>query len=132
MKGLTCLMTWISAVTERGRSMSENGTGYVGIDKDYFVSVKEVLNITAEMGALETQNRVRELSPADVVEVVRCKDCKYLKPFTSQYGAGQFCECPCSFGGQGIKKPDDYCSYGERRDDREYNNSILNARKGEE
>lgn len=71
-------------------------------------------------------------SRADVVEVVRCKDCKYLKPFTSQYGSGQFCECPCSFGGQGIKKPDDYCSYGERRDDREYNNSILNARKGEE
>lgn len=71
-------------------------------------------------------------SRADVVEVVRCKDCKYLKPFTSQYGAGQYCECPCSFGGQGIKKPDDYCSYGERRDDREYNNSILNARKGEE
>ena len=69
---------------------------------------------------------------ADVVEVVRCKDCKYLKPYTSQYGTGQFCECPCSFGGQGIKKPDDYCSYGERRDDREYNNSILNARKGEE
>lgn len=69
---------------------------------------------------------------ADVVEVVRCKDCKYLKPFASQYGAGQFCECPCSFGGQGIKKPDDYCSYGERRDDKEYNNSILNARKGEE
>lgn len=56
---------------------------------------------------------------ADVVEVVRCKDCKYLKPFASQYGAGQFCECPCSFGGQGIKKPNDYCSYGERKYDDE-------------
>lgn len=75
---------------------------------------------------------VDALPSADVVEVVRCKDCKYWKPYTSQYGTGQFCECPCSFGGQGIKKPDDYCSYGERRDDREYNNSILNARKGEE
>ena len=75
---------------------------------------------------------IKSLPSADVVKVVRCKDCKYLKPFTSQYGAGQYCECPCSFGGQGIKKPDDYCSYGERRDDREYNNSILNARKGEE
>ena len=71
-------------------------------------------------------------SIVDVVEVVRCKDCKYLKPYTSQYGTGQFCECPCSFGGQGIKKPDDYCSYGERRDDKEYKDSILNARKGEE
>lgn len=78
-------------------------------------------------------NEIKHHVPsADVVEVVRCRECKYLKPFTSQYGAGQFCECPCSFGGQGIKKPDDYCSYGERRDDREYNNSILNARKGEE
>ena len=75
---------------------------------------------------------LEDVMSADVVEVVRCRECKYLKPFTSQYGAGQFCECPCSFGGQGIKKPDDYCSYGERRDDREYNNSILNARKGEE
>ena len=26
-------------------------SGYVGIDKDYFVSVKEVLDITAETGA---------------------------------------------------------------------------------
>lgn len=56
------------------------------------------------------------LRSADALKVVRCKDCKYLKSFTSQYGAGRFCECPCSFGGQGIKKPDDYCSYGERKD----------------
>ena len=80
----------------------------------------------------EVLRRMNNQPSVDVVEVVRCKDCKYLKPYTSQYGTGQFCECPCSFGGQGIKKPDDYCSYGERRDDREYNNSILNARKGEE
>jgi hypothetical protein len=77
-------------------------------------------------------NRLNRLPSADVVEVVRCKDCKWLKPYASQYGAGQFCECPCSFGGQGIKKPDDYCSYGERRDDEEYKDSIINARKGEE
>ena len=77
-------------------------------------------------------NQIGAVPTADVVEVVRCKDCKYLKPYTSQYGTGQFCECPCSFGGQGIKKPDDYCSYGERRDEKEYKDSILNARKGEE
>lgn len=44
-------------------------SGYVGIDKDYFVSAKEVLNITAETGAWETQTRVRKLLPADVVRV---------------------------------------------------------------
>ena len=87
------------------------------------------------LSALTEDERVDELNripSADVIKVVRCKECKYLKPFTSQYGAGQYCECPCSFGGQGIKKPDDYCSYGERRDDKEYRDSIINARKGEE
>lgn len=51
------------------RNGAESGVGYVGIDNDYFVSVKEVLNITAETGALETQDRVRDLSPADVEPV---------------------------------------------------------------
>ena len=37
--------------------------GWVGIDKDYPVSIKEVLDITAETGALETQVRIRELKP---------------------------------------------------------------------
>lgn len=90
-----------------------------------------IVNMTLDEDALKRM-AFKLIEENDFVKVVRCKDCKYLKPFTSQYGSGQYCECPCSFGGQGIKKPDDYCSYGERRDDREYNNSILNARKGEE
>ena len=39
--------------------------GYTGVDEDYLVSVQEVLNITAETGALETQRRVRELARRD-------------------------------------------------------------------
>lgn len=97
-------------------------------DNSYSLNDDELIEVNG-FGAIDSIN---ELPSADAIEVVRCKDCKYLKPYTSQYGSGQFCECPCSFGGQGIKKPDDYCSYGERRDDKEYNNSILNARKGEE
>lgn len=31
--------------------------------------------------------------------------------FTAGYA--MFCKANCSLGGQGIKKPDDYCSYGE-------------------
>lgn len=45
---------------------------------------------------------------ADVVEVVRCKDCKYLM-FSDCYGE-------CSRGHMGIVSPDDYCSRGERKD----------------
>ena len=105
----------------------ENGD-YINREMAADCIVLECDDVTLE----QARQAIKDCPSADVIKVVRCKDCKYLKPFTSQYGAGQFCECPCSFGGQGIKKPDDYCSYGERRDDREYNNSILNARKGEE
>lgn len=45
---------------------------------------------------------------ADVVEVVRCKDCKHLM-FSDMYGE-------CSQAHMGIVRPDDYCSYGERKD----------------
>ena len=44
----------------------------------------------------------------DVVEVVRCKDCKHLM-FSDCYGE-------CKRGYMGIVKPRDFCSYGERKD----------------
>ena len=44
---------------------------------------------------------------ADVQEIVRCKDCKYLM-FSDCYGE-------CSKGKKGIVMPDDFCSCGERR-----------------
>lgn len=46
---------------------------------------------------------------ADVVEVVRCKDCKYLM-FSDFYGE-------CSQGHMGIVYPTDYCSIGKRKED---------------
>lgn len=45
----------------------------------------------------------------DVVPVVRCIDCKHLM-FSDCYGE-------CSKGYMGIVSPDDYCSYGKRKDD---------------
>ena len=46
---------------------------------------------------------LKNLPAADVVEVVRCKDCKY--------------EDTCCRMIRNEKKPSDYCSYGERRED---------------
>ena len=43
------------------------------------------------------------------VPVVRCKDCKYLM-FSDCYGE-------CGIGRMGIVSPDDFCSYGERKED---------------
>ena len=45
---------------------------------------------------------------SDVVEVVRCKDCKYLM-FSDCYGE-------CKRNHLGIVRPDDFCSFGERKD----------------
>lgn len=46
----------------------------------------------------------------DVVEVVRCKDCKY---WTEEKDLGMF----CSHWGSMLAEPqaDDFCSYGERK-----------------
>ena len=61
------------------------------------------------MADLTSLRELLEDSPtADVVEVVRCKDCKNLM-FSDFYGE-------CSKGYMGIVQPDDYCSRGERKD----------------
>ena len=61
---------------------------------------------------------VDKIPSADVVEVVRCKDCKYtdvhICPITGKETL--FCE----FGRRGIKpeavNPTHFCGYGERKD----------------
>ena len=47
--------------------------------------------------------RIENVPTEDVVEVVRCKDCKF-------YGNGD-----CSVQSVRSMWPNDYCSYGERR-----------------
>ena len=51
---------------------------------------------------------VTNAQTVDAVPVVRCRDCKYLM-FSDCYGE-------CSKGYLGIVRPDDFCSYGERKD----------------
>ena len=59
---------------------------------------------------------VRDFPAADVVEVVRCRECKWwVREGNDSYGYAMFCDHDCSLGGQGIKKPEDYCSHGERK-----------------
>lgn len=52
------------------------------------------------------QEEVEQTKTVDAVEVVRCKDCKYLM-FSDMYG-----ECEKLLR---IVRPDDFCSYGERK-----------------
>ena len=52
---------------------------------------------------------------ADVVEVVRCKDCKYCVDLIM---GGLWCEHPDNRNPLGCR-PNDYCNDGERREDSE-------------
>ena len=57
---------------------------------------------------------IRELPSADVVEVVRCKDCKFYSTFQGFQGI-EHPVCTYQVGGKYVRKRDDFCSRGERR-----------------
>ena len=48
---------------------------------------------------------------ADVVEVIRCKDCKHYKKINYDDISQNTCEITTK-----RQQPDDYCSYGERKE----------------
>jgi hypothetical protein len=56
---------------------------------------------------------LREIPAADVVEVVRCKDCKWSDWYSTKDGKRY---CYCMETGIGGRTEDDYCSYAERED----------------
>lgn len=51
------------------------------------------------------------MNAADVVEVVRCKDCKYWQDNNDGYPHQE-----CRWGNYETPNPDNYCSYGELKD----------------
>ena len=53
----------------------------------------------------EAVERIKDIKPADVVQVVRCDDCKY-------YGSRRWCELHSS-----VFDDNAFCSYGERREE---------------
>ena len=57
---------------------------------------------------------VRKQPTADVVEVVRCKDCKHFAEEMIEDDLEGFCK---SVSGMINPGPDFYCSYGERREE---------------
>ena len=57
---------------------------------------------------------VKTLPSADVVPVVRCKDCKHY--YFADNRIPQEQRYVCEISGE-IWKPDSFCSYGERREE---------------
>lgn len=69
---------------------------------------------------------IREMPTADVVPVVRCKDCEYAERYErTDRTAGYYCGHPKNTFAYGerwdrvfkpIKEADDFCSYGARKE----------------
>lgn len=64
----------------------------------------------AHLKGLNPLWELRDVPAADVVPVVRCKDCKhaYINSFSAASGV-----VLCS-SNMKVMQPDDFCSYGER------------------
>lgn len=69
-------------------------------------------NDIEEQTALDIWDGIKKIPTADVVEVVRCKDCKYFK--TDSYYCQKTKQGYCEFDNN-VKQKQGYCSYGERR-----------------
>ena len=56
---------------------------------------------------------IKSAPAADVVEVVRCKDCKNYQPNPYSYDGEMICSCWADWT---YPEDDDFCSYGERKE----------------
>ena len=86
------------------------------IDKNATVGILEAMSRSADCECIKKRlekaaKRVSAIHTADVVPVVRCKDCDYLVNAT--VNANGFLICDVS--NMDIT-PDDYCSYGEPKE----------------
>ena len=63
------------------------------------------------MFTIGIQQSVDEQPTVDAVEVVRCKDCKYWQDNNDGYPHEE-----CRWGNGETPDPDDFCSYGERKE----------------
>lgn len=56
---------------------------------------------------------IRRVSTTDYVEVIRCKDCKWLR-IDKEFASGRYCALRNVNGGK-FCKDNDFCSYGQQR-----------------
>ena len=75
------------------------------IDRGIAIAKLTALEVTERNATMTSAKRLLAYMPAaDVARVTRCKDCKH------EFGGR------CSICGFQKRKPEDFCSYGERKD----------------
>ena len=80
------------------------------IDFEYDLNYGEILTDPRKFADM-----VEDAPTVDAVPVVRCKDCKHYKP--QKQSAHWKCTSPYCMRVVAVKvKPDDFCSYGQRKE----------------
>jgi hypothetical protein len=78
----------------------------------HYKACKEVASHSGYGDIYYTENQCKHfISTADVVEVVRCKDCKNFCPYEGEEHKG---DCAELVGLESCVYEDDFCSYGEK------------------
>lgn len=74
---------------------------------------QDVLHGKYKFSLMYIWKNLMDLPSADVVPVIRCKDCKHY--YFADNRIPQEQRYVCEISGE-IWKPDDFCSYGERKE----------------
>lgn len=72
----------------------------------------------AEIEAVQS-DYIERLPAADVVEVVRCKDCKCARDLGFQFGSLVHESWFCIYNGPHTTGANDFCSHGQKREEGE-------------
>ena len=83
---------------------------YIDRDKAIETAVQNYKGVT-QFDAIELVEAMENIPAADVVEVVRCKDCGMF--VDNKEALVTYCKRECK---NLTVNPSDFCSYGERRD----------------
>lgn len=86
---------------------------YIKPEKDRYIKLSKALEVLDSCACWWAHDRMECIPAVDAVEVVRCRKCKcYPKDFDED--SWNWC-----FGIGNATKPNDFCSYGKRREDGE-------------
>ncbi len=83
----------------------------------YTTDILQKLVEEKHWSAEDAMKFLNEIPTADVVEVVRCKDCEWYREVQGYEYKGR--KAMCCFTHSGLRYETDYCSYGERRSENE-------------
>lgn len=93
------------------------------IEREVAIARLTALEVTRPLASMMDAKRVlADMPAADVVEVARCRDCEFSRELTKTekriwLDECRACESPeAPQNGYMIVFPDDFCSYGKRRE----------------